>query len=53
MIDINNLPISTPLSVGYEPDYENGVANIDSDCNFFKTLNPIFTSEYNLESDIN
>ena len=41
MIDINNLPISTPLSAGCEPDYENGVANtdIDPDCNFFKTLN--------------
>ena len=44
-IDINNLPISTPLSAGCEPDYENGVVNtdIDPDCNFFKTLNPTFT----------
>ena len=55
MIDITNLPISTPLSAGCEPDYENGVANtdIDPDCNFFKTLNPTFTSKYYLETDIN
>ena len=55
MFDINNVPLSTPLSVGYEPDYENGVANtdIDPDCNFFKTLNPTFTSKYYLDTDIN
>ena len=55
MIDITNLPISTPLSAGCEPDYENGVANtdIDLDCNFFKTLNPTFTSKYYLETYIN
>ena len=55
MIDINDLPISIPLSAGYEPDYENGVANtdIDPDCNFFKTLNPTFTSKCYLETDIN
>ena len=45
MIDIKNLPISTPLSAGYEPDYENGVTNTDIDCNFFNTLNPTFTSK--------
>ena len=55
MIDINSLPISTPLSAGYEPGYENGVVKtyIDPDCNFFKTLNTTFTSKCYLESDIN
>ena len=54
MIDINNLPIYTPLSAGCEPDYENGVVNtdIDPDCNLFKTLNPTFTSKYYLETNI-